>query len=68
MGIIKSLNFKYQTLFYTVFEQNYTELHQTLDDVHIKLGQKQITMPDCMNNVNLQPDFSGKVGDRYERI
>ena len=31
-----------------------------MNDVFIKMGQKQLTTPDCINNINLQPNFIAK--------
>ena len=52
--------------FYALFEHHFTdacEPHQTLDlnDVHINLGQKQLTAPVYINNTNVKPYFLGQV-------
>ena len=44
-----------------MFEEEYTESHQTLDYVLINSGQKQLTTADCIEDVKLKHDFVGKV-------
>ena len=58
--------FKNLVSFYALLEHELThepESQQTsnLNDVHINMEQKQLTTPDCMNNISLQPHVLGKM-------
>ena len=62
----KFVCFKNLVSFNALLEHELThelESHQTsnLNDVHINMEQKQLTTPDCMNNISLQPHVLGKM-------
>ena len=55
-SIITRHNFENLVSFYAILGNDFTdahEYHQTLNlnDVHINTGQKQLTTPDCINNL-----------------
>ena len=54
-AIINRSHIKYHVSFYALFDQDYTDAHEShrtlnLNDIHINLGQKQLTAPNCLNN------------------
>ena len=66
MEVLRRHNFKYPVPFCAIIELDIIdaqEPHQTfnLNDFHINPAQRQLTTPDCINNINLQFDFLGKV-------
>ena len=58
--------FLYNAFFYALFEHDYTDTLESqqsmnLKDVHINLGQKQLTAADFVSKIKVQPDFLAEV-------